>query len=64
MGENIVDAEIATNVIMEDVIFRGGLILYDHYIEEKSIPFTVDQSLGILANTIEFACLRHDTGEP
>lgn len=61
--EDLDVAEVAAYSVIESIFALGGEILYDHYIDEKSVSFSVQSVTSLLANTVEAYYLRHDTGE-
>jgi hypothetical protein len=63
LGEDLAAAELLAHEVVEEVIERGAELLYDHYIEAKCVPYTVDFTLSLLADTFEMYYLRHDVGE-
>lgn len=57
-------AELAAQAGLERLIERGGEELYEHYLDEKVIPFTLEQFLGMLATGVELYFNRADVGDP
>ncbi|CAG9319482.1 unnamed protein product [Blepharisma stoltei] len=62
--DNLDFAEIAAYNAIQSIYSLGGEILYDHYIEQKSVSFAVQNLQSILANTLEAHYVRHDLGDP
>lgn len=60
--DNII-AELAAQVGLDMLVERGGEELYEHYLDSKIVPFTLEQLLGMLATGLELHFHRIDQGE-
>jgi len=57
------DAELAAHSVISEIINRGGELIYKHYIDGKSVPFSVQFALSMMTNTLEMFYIRRDEGE-
>ncbi|CAG9321048.1 unnamed protein product [Blepharisma stoltei] len=61
--EDLENAEVAAYHAIQSIYSLGGEILYDHYIDQKSVSFASQNLQSLLANTLEAYFIRHDLGE-
>lgn len=59
----LVSAELAATHIVESLVDQGADLLYERYLDEKVIPFTVTFLTAQLAGSLETHFYRQDQGE-
>ncbi|OMJ78979.1 hypothetical protein SteCoe_21107 [Stentor coeruleus] len=57
-------AEFAVYQVIEDLINKGGELLYDRYVEICSRNYSVAATIAVLSSTTESFYFRRESGEP
>jgi Domain of unknown function (DUF4639) len=61
--EVLIKAEAAAYEVIQDIISLGGSMLYQNYISNQSIPFSVNSTQGVVISVLELFFFRYDIGE-
>jgi hypothetical protein len=51
--EHAEKAEQVATEIIDDIVESGAGILYDHYLDGKTVPHTVENTLGMFSTFLE-----------
>jgi hypothetical protein len=58
------DAEAAVEDVIDIILTRGGLALYETHMNKERITYSAAFAMSHLINAMQFGALNHDYGEP